>query len=85
MSKRGKATENQKRALRLKHERIHVNKKNLEEVARPRRAAATSVYTMNGLPPISEAPSGARVIDARGPYAVAMACRGRFVGFFKKV
>lgn len=76
----GTATKRQRQALA----RAHANNKRMKEDVRPRRSMATTVYTNAGLPPVSEAPPDARVIEARGPYAVAMACRGRFLGLFLK-
>lgn len=37
-----------------------------------------------GLPHVSEAPPGARPVDAGGRYAVAMALHGEYVGMFRR-
>jgi hypothetical protein len=63
------------------HDRKVENTRRLADAARPHRSL-TSMYSNVGLPTMKEAPIGARVLEARGPYAVALALNGMFIGLF---
>lgn len=51
--------------------------------SRRQRSCGGEMRTVE-MPPVSEAPGGARVIESRGPFAVALAAGGTYLGLFRK-
>lgn len=81
MAVKGKAA---KAAVARRHNARIENQQALNRASQPsRKNGATSVHTF-GLPHISEAPQGARVVDGQGSYAVTLADGGRLIGTFRR-
>lgn len=82
---KGGATQKQRDALRIKVERAKSENNHVMQRYDGRRAPSNVGMRLNdGLPSISEAPVGARVVECRGSFAVALAHQGVFLGLFKK-
>lgn len=82
MAVKGKAA---KAAVAKRHNARMENTQAINRAAQPsKKNGATSIHTF-GLPHISEAPAGARVIDGQGTYAVMLADGGRLIGMFRRI
>jgi hypothetical protein len=69
------------KALRVKQRENAIQN---DRAARPRRSWSNVGLRTTEMPAASAAPPGSRIIESRGPFAVALAGAGAYLGLFRK-